>query len=91
MHNKQANIKFNVLGFSMQASRAAPAIIFLDELDALAPVRSTREGGVDQVNKPRGYCGIHKLWQAASSTALQQSSALFPVSMSCSMSLECCC
>jgi len=33
----------------LQASKAAPAIIFLDELDALAPVRSTSEGGADQV------------------------------------------
>jgi DNA polymerase III delta prime subunit len=33
----------------LQASRAAPSIIFLDELDALAPVRSTREGSADQV------------------------------------------
>lgn len=32
-----------------EASKAAPAIIFLDEMDALAPVRSTREGGADQI------------------------------------------
>ena len=36
----------------LQASKAAPAIIFLDELDALAPVRSTREGSADQVQMP---------------------------------------
>lgn len=45
----------------MQASKAAPAIIFLDELDALAPVRSTREGGADQVSTARaGRSPEHK-------------------------------
>lgn len=32
-----------------QAARTAPAIIFLDELDALVPARSVRGGGTDQV------------------------------------------
>lgn len=32
----------------MQAARQAPAIIFLDELDGLAPARAVREGGADQ-------------------------------------------
>lgn len=33
----------------LQASRRAPAIIFLDELDALVPCRSARAGGGDQI------------------------------------------
>ncbi|KAL4856200.1 putative AAA domain-containing protein [Chlorella vulgaris] len=32
-----------------EASRRAPAIIFLDELDALVPARSSRSGGGDQI------------------------------------------
>lgn len=32
-----------------QASRRAPAIIFLDELDALVPARAARAGGSDQI------------------------------------------
>lgn len=31
-----------------QAERQAPAMIFLDELDGLAPARAVREGGADQ-------------------------------------------
>ena len=34
---------------ALQAARQAPAIIFLDELDGLAPPRSHRAGGSDQV------------------------------------------
>ncbi len=33
----------------VQASRRAPAIIFLDELDALVPARAARAGGSDQI------------------------------------------
>lgn len=33
----------------LQASRRAPAIIFLDELDGLVPARAARQGGADQV------------------------------------------
>ncbi|KAK9815637.1 hypothetical protein WJX72_007259 [[Myrmecia] bisecta] len=32
-----------------EASRAAPSIIFLDELDGLVPARSARSGGSDQI------------------------------------------
>jgi len=33
-----------------EAKRRAPAIIFLDEIDALAPCRSSRSGGGDQIH-----------------------------------------
>ena len=33
----------------LQAQRQAPAIIFLDEIDGLAPPRSSRTGGSDQI------------------------------------------
>ena len=33
----------------LQASARAPAIIFLDELDALVPARAARAGGSDQI------------------------------------------
>ena len=33
----------------LQAASKAPSIIFLDELDGLAPPRSCRAGGSDQV------------------------------------------
>ena len=33
----------------LQAARRAPAIVFLDELDALVPCRSARAGGGDQI------------------------------------------
>lgn len=39
-----------------QAARRAPAIIFLDELDALVPCRSARAGGGDQIYASGAAC-----------------------------------
>lgn len=46
-------------GLRLQASRRAPAIIFLDELDALVPCRSARAGGGDQIYASgANSCGV---------------------------------
>lgn len=55
-----------------QASRRAPAIIFLDELDALVPARAARAGGSDQIYASgRGAVGVDCLPQPAALLPLE--------------------
>jgi SpoVK/Ycf46/Vps4 family AAA+-type ATPase len=58
-----------------QATRCAPSVVFLDELDALAPARSTRQGTQDQVGWEGGFgavraeLGVVRLFQKGHGSA----------------------